>query len=279
MEWERVVLLVATLMPGALGCRNGPSQPAEPAPADRAGTEEGPASGEDDVVVEHLLLGERLALTLHDHEGNPLPNREWYDGSFRETAEVAWQPAKLDDREQTVRMWRYLVIPNAPWIGRVGSEMFLKGPDGALQPIGRDAGFVALRAADGSERALHMHESVSTAGTLVGEDGERIFRQAADGTPVQIGVLAIRDLRLDSGETARRVLLTRGMAEGAPWEGEIGDVTYREVEPGRAVPVRRLEYRKVRLDDGHETFLLMVRPSNGTGPWVGVHRGRVYRQP
>ena len=236
------------------------------------------ASNDEAVVAEHLLLSVRLDHALYDGMGNVIEYREWHDGSFKKTSEQAWQPVKLNGEDKTVRMWRYLIIPKAPWTGRVGRDTYIMAPDGTAERVGTDEGYVPLNVPGQDGYKLHMHRSTATAGTLIGEHGARILQRGPDDTAVQIGTLESRDIRLDSGVVAAKVLMTRGMGQDAVWEGEVGNVTYRENQPGQAIPVRVLEYRKVKLHDGRETFLLMSRPAKGAGTWAGVHEGKVYRE-
>ncbi|HTQ30388.1 MAG TPA: hypothetical protein VMI53_04190 [Opitutaceae bacterium] len=202
---------------------------------------------------------------------------EWHDGNMKQIADLAWAKCTVEGQTESVSTSRSLIIPHAPPIFRDSGSIFAVQSDGTAEKLG-EYGYMPVKMNGAEETSMLMIKDTNTNGQWIGVDGDKIIARGENEAAVQIGSLAWRDIVLETGVSAKKVLMTKGVEPGAAWEGEVDDVTYRQSEGGKAEPVYKLEYRLVQCEDGKDHLLLMEWPVPGNGPWFGVRDGTVYQR-
>jgi hypothetical protein len=172
-------------------------------------------------------------------------------------------------------MFKYLLIANAPWMQMGRGEEYIGTESGRLERVGEEA-MHALNVPGQEPVTMLMWKSIDTNGKWVSVDWVKggIYEAAEDGTGSQIGWIKYKSLTLETGETVL-LFMTKGMAPGAVWEGDVKDTMYRETTEGKGTPVAKLAYRPLKLEDGTESVLLMSRPLHGSAVWTGARDGKI----
>jgi hypothetical protein len=199
------------------------------------------------------------------------------NGNATKIAETAWFKHTEGDESRSVKTTRSLLVPNAPQIFRDNGSSFAIQSDGSIDKLG-DYASQSIKKPGADDQSIFMISDVDTDGKWIGRDGEKIIERHDDDSAVQIGTMEYRDIVLEAGASATKVLMTKGMEPGAAWEGEVNGVTYRQTEGGKPEPVEKLEYRRVKCEDGKDHLLMMAQAVKGSVPWIGVRDGTVYRE-
>jgi len=218
----------------------------------------------------------RMRETLLDQMGRPKDHVEWNTAHhFIQMTETEWVPVDDGDRKAEWRMYRYLLIPNAPWmrIGEDGAFIVAKA-GGPAERIGEHDQWHPVTIPGQKPMKIMMWKTTATNNKWIGVVDDRVYESAEDGTGSQIGGISFKRLTLETGETVL-LFMTKGMAPGAVWEGDVKDTMYRELTEGKGTPVAKLAYRPFKLEDGTMSVLLMSRPFQGKAVWTGARNGKI----
>jgi len=233
-------------------------------------------SGQKISLFDATMRSVRMRHMLLDTQGNPIQFGSWTPkGEFMKMTETEWVPVDKGDRKEQWMMYRYLLIPNAPWM-RIGEDgaFIVAQANGHAERIGEHDQWHPVNISGQKPMTIIMWKTTDTNGKWVGVVDDRIYESAEDGTASQIGWLKYKSLTLETGETVL-LFMTKGMTPGAVWEGDVKDTLYRELAEGKGTPVAKLAYRPIKLEDGTESVLLMSRPLQGKAVWTGARNGKI----
>jgi hypothetical protein len=228
------------------------------------------------LLFEVTMRSVRMRETLVDPMGQPKDHVEWNTAhQFIQMTETDWVPVEKGDRKAEWRMYRYLLIPNAPWmrIGEDGAFIVAKA-GGHAERIGEHDQWHPIAIPGQKQMTIMMWKTTATNGKWIGVVDDRVYESADNGTGSQIGWINFKNLTLETGETVL-LFMTKGMAPGAVWEGDVKDTVYREMAEGKGTPVAKLSYRPFRLEDGTMSVLLMSRSLQGKAVWTGARNGKI----
>jgi hypothetical protein len=226
-------------------------------------------------LLDAEMRSARFRASVLNAMGDPIQYVGWNKADeLRKITESQWVPVQEDGKKVNRRMFRYLLIPGAPWMAMGHGEIVIAAREGARAENAGEEGFHPLQVPGQEPMKVWMWKTAETNGKWVGVVDDKVYECGGDGAGAQIGWIAFRDLALDSGEVVK-VFMTKGMAQGSAWEGDVADTRYREAAGGKGAPIAKLEYRPLKLPDGTETVVLMWRAPGGNAPWRGVRNGKI----
>lgn len=208
----------------------------------------------------------RLRATLLDSSGNARQMVQWNTkGTWEKLTETRWV--------NKYRMFRYLLIPNAPWMQWYGNISIAVDEKSPIEIIGKEQ-YHPIKLPGQKEIQLMMWKATFTNNKWVGINRDKILECGEDGVGKQIGWLSFRHLTINSGETLL-LYMTKEMGKNDKWEGNAGDTVFIEKKEGYGTPIGKLEFRRVKKENGKETVILMFRSLSDSGNWIGVQNGKV----
>ena len=210
----------------------------------------------------------RLHATLLDSMGHPYQSVGW-------NTKGDWKDLTKSQMMSGYLMFKYLLIPGAPWMQWQGQIRISIREEAQVETIGEES-FHPLKIPGQKEMSLIMWKTTYTDGKWIGVGQDKIYACGEDGTGKQIGWLKYKSLTIETGETVL-LFMTKGMEANAMWEGDVEDTAYREEKEGKGTPIGKLEFRPVKLEDGKETVILMFRPLSGDATWTGVRNGKIIK--
>lgn len=228
-------------------------------------------------LLEVTMRSVRMHSTLLDPLNQPVSEVEWNSsGTLMKITETSMISLEDGGSKESYLMFRYLLIPNAPWMQMGSGKEFIATESGHLDRIGEES--THKMKIPGQEPASYlMWKSIDTNGKWVMVfwlRGSRIYQADEDGTASEIGSITYKSLALETGETVL-LFMTKGTAPDSVWEGDVKDTMYRELTEGKGTPVAKLAYRPFKQEDGTMSVLLMSRPLQGKAVWTGARNGKI----